>query len=84
MPVIDLDTYLKAQQGAELDVAAQEECRKVAECFHRFGIILIRDPRADMADNDEYIDLMEEYFARRGDQFYAGEPISDIKPEYHY
>lgn len=37
-----------------------------------------------MQDNDEYIDLMEEYFAQTGDKFYAGETIPDIKPEHHY
>lgn len=37
-----------------------------------------------MKDNDEYIDLMEEYFAQTGDKFYAGETIPDIKPEHHY
>jgi len=46
--------------------------------------LLIKDPRVDMKDNDEYIDLMEDYFAQTGDKFYAGETIPDIKPEHHY
>jgi isopenicillin N synthase-like dioxygenase len=56
----------------------------VAECFHRFGILLIRDPRVDMSDNEEYIDLMEDYFERTGELFYTGEKVADIKPETFY
>lgn len=56
----------------------------MAECFHRFGILLIRDPRVDMSDNEEYIDLMEDYFERTGELFYTGEKVADIKPETFY
>lgn len=37
-----------------------------------------------MADNENYIDMMEEYFADVGDRFYANETINDIKREMHY
>jgi len=37
-----------------------------------------------MKDNDDYIDLMEEYFEKKGKMFYAGEQLKDQKPEYHY
>ena len=67
MPIIELEKYLAVRQaiasGQQVDQEALEECQKVAQCFHKFGIILIRDPRVDMADNDDYIDLMEDYFA---------------------
>ena len=85
MPIIDLDLYLSAQRaGTEPSQAALDECRKVAECFHNFGIILIRDPRVNMVDNDDYVDLMEQYFADVGQRFYNNEKTSDIKPEHHY
>ena len=69
MPVIDLQLYLQGaasnaaaaggSDSSEVSEAAQAECKKVAECFHNFGIILIRDPRVNMQDNEQYIDLME-------------------------
>ena len=37
-----------------------------------------------MQDNDQYIDLMETYFADVGERFYANEQVDDIKPETHY
>ena len=84
MPIIDMDLYLSTATDSSPSQAALEECKKVAECFHRFGILLIRDPRVNMKDNDDYIDLMEKYFANIGSSFYANERVDDIKPEFHY
>ena len=84
IPVIDLDLYLSTEADGSPSEAALLECKKVAESFHNYGIILIRDPRVNMADNDEYVDLMEEYFAKTGERFYNKETIPDIKPEMHY
>lgn len=91
MPIIDLHTYLEAIRAnkdasiaSDLSEDAKKECQKVAECFHRFGILLIKDPRVDFSDNDKYIDLMEDYFERTGELFYAGEKVEDIKPEVMY
>ena len=88
MPVIDLEVYLKAADCADqekLPEAVRIECQKVAECFHKFGILLIRDPRVNPQDNEDYVDMMEDYFEKTGDMFYAGKDCSkDIKPECHY
>lgn len=84
LPVIDLEAYMSQAEDGSPTEAALAECKKVAECFHQYGVILIRDPRINMSDNDNYIDLMEQYFADVGDRFYAGEEIPDIKREHHY
>ena len=60
-----MEIYLKASQNeqfASLPDDARVECQKVAECFHKFGILLIKDPRVDFEDNENYIDMMEDYF----------------------
>jgi hypothetical protein len=86
--VIDLDAYLIAVRdkadGKELTPAALAECQKVIECFHNYGILVIRDPRVNFQENETYIDLMEKYFERSGELFYTGEKVEDIHPEYHY
>lgn len=85
IPVIHFETYMNSQSaGGGLSEKARLECLKVAQCFHKFGILLIKDPRVDMGDNDNYIDLMEGYFATTGAAFYRGELVPDIKPENHY
>jgi len=88
MPIIDLDVYLRASRKGnnpgDFSDHVNLECQKVAECFHKFGILLIRDPRVDMEQNEEYIDLMEEYFEKTGEMFYNGEKVDDIKAEWMY
>jgi hypothetical protein len=37
-----------------------------------------------MEHNEEYIDLMEEYFEKTGELFYSGERVEDIKAEWMY
>lgn len=86
MPIIDMALYLKCQQleQHQLPDEVRVECQKVAECFHKFGILLIKDPRVDFDDNEHYIDMMEDYFEQIGDQFYQGKKSDDIIPECHY
>ena len=37
-----------------------------------------------MRDNDEYIDLMEDYFNQVSEDYYQGRPLTDAKPQFHY
>ena len=62
----------------------QNLCKKVAQSFHEYGILIIKDPRAQQHNNSDYIDLMEKYFESRGERLYAGKKLEDAKPEYHY
>ena len=81
LPVVDIEQYLTGDQNSE---EVKKQCQLVAQCFHDFGILLIRDPRAKQKDNSDYIDLMEKYFESRGEMFYNGQDLDDAKPEYHY
>lgn len=83
IPIINMEVYLKMRDVDDLTQLPDEvrvECQKVAECFHNFGILLIKDPRVDFQDNDNYIDMMEDYFEQTGDLFYAGKECPDIQP----
>jgi len=62
----------------------QGECKKVAESLHKFGILIVRDPRVDHSDNDTYIDMMEKYFEKAGAEHYAGNELKDARPELSY
>lgn len=78
VPVIDVQRFLEKLPGWE------EECLKVADCLNKFGILIFRDPRVNEQENEDYIDLMEQYFENTSSKFYAGETLKDAKPEYHY
>lgn len=56
----------------------------MAESLHKYGILLFADPRASEQENEDYISLMERYFENVSKDFYAGKPLPDAKPEYHY
>jgi isopenicillin N synthase-like dioxygenase len=62
----------------------EEECVKVAASLHKFGILLVRDPRVKPEVNEEYIDMVENYFEEVGEKFYRGETLKDCHPELSY
>jgi len=57
------------------------ECKKAVECFQKYGVMVVRDPRVKDSSNSEFIDLMETYFHRESQKFYKGEKLDDIRPE---
>ena len=85
IPIIDMQTYISASQNAEQwTEEAKVECQKVAECLHKFGILLIMDPRVKGQDNEDYLQLMEQYFEKTGAKHASGKNIPEIKPEHLY
>lgn len=82
IPVVDLNQFIDAKDQKSEEVT--NLCKTISECFHKYGICIIRDPRVAFQDNSDYIDLMEKYFNGVSKPFYAGEELEDVKPEYHY
>jgi hypothetical protein len=78
IPVIEAEKYMKKTEGWE------EECTKVAQSFHKYGIVKFRDPRVVEKDNNVFIDMVEKYFEETGKKYYNGEKIADIRPELCY
>jgi isopenicillin N synthase-like dioxygenase len=68
--IVDLTTYLDTKSD-------DEGCRKIADALHRYGVVVIRDPRVPAKDNDRYLDMMETYFA-------LSDGVRDARPEYSY
>ena len=56
----------------------------MADSFHKYGILIVKDPRVNEQDNEEYIDLMEKYFKSTSEKFYSGKSLADCKPEFNY
>ena len=75
IPIIDAQLYFDKGEGW------QEECKKVAYSFHKFGIIKLKDPRVDEKDNNDYIDMVERYFNDVSKKYYAGENVKEFRPE---
>lgn len=73
-----MSTFLERKDGWQI------ECDKVAASFHKFGIIIVRDPRVNYQMNEDYVDMVEEYFESQGEKFYRGEILKDCHPELSY
>eukprot|EP00904_Undaria_pinnatifida_P009792 jgi/Undpi1/5943/HiC_scaffold_2.g01217.m1 len=72
IPVVDLSEWVGEGAGGDAD-----DCRKLADALHRFGIVIVRDPRVSEVDNDLFLDQMETYYAQ-------SDGVKDARPEFSY
>jgi hypothetical protein len=79
VPVINVEAFLTNDESK-----VAEECKKVAESLHKYGILIWRDPRVNHQDNEEYLDMMEKYFEEEGIKYYEGKKLEDCKPEVNF
>ena len=59
VPIVDVEPFLRGQGNCEKD------CQTVAESLHKYGCLIIKDPRVNQQENSEFLDMMEKYFADR-------------------
>jgi isopenicillin N synthase-like dioxygenase len=77
VPVVDVKPFL-------MEAPSQAECKQVAEALHKYGCLIIKDPRVNQAENDRFLDLMEKYFNKRAQEYYQKQNAPDIHPEWSY
>lgn len=75
IPVIDISKWITP--GISNSDDAAEDSRRLANALHRFGIVLVKDPRVSKVDNNAFIDQMETYYAQ-------SDGVTDARPEVHY
>ena len=80
-PVIEMQAFFERSENEERFL---EECRKVAFSFHKFGIIIVRDPRVRHEDNEQYINMVESYFEKVSNVYYETGELVDARPELSY
>lgn len=76
--MIDVQAYF------EQSASWEDECLKVAASLHKFGVLIVKDPRVKPEVNEQYIDMVENYFDEVGQKFYRGEKLRDCFPELSY
>lgn len=69
IPVVNLSPWI-----GNHDCADVSECRRLADALHKFGIVLVSDPRVSRADNDAFLDQMERYYEQ-------SDGVKDARPE---
>lgn len=78
VPIIDVKAFLTESPSAKSD------CKQVAEALHKYGCLVIKDPRVNQAQNDKFLDTLEKYFHTRSLDYYAQKPTKDIYPNYDF
>ena len=76
LPIVDVSAWLNR---ATAPTAAAEEAKRVAAALHEWGVVIVRDARATEQDNDNFLDLMERYYAQTEEARAA-----DVRKELHY
>lgn len=74
LPVIEISAHFNKSIDPE---TYANECKKVADALHKYGVAIVRDPRVDEKDNNTFLDMLERYFEQ-------SDGVRDARPEYHY
>ncbi|KAI5865214.1 Clavaminate synthase-like protein [Durotheca rogersii] len=76
LPVIDLDVY---RAGPIDNAAVREECARASKALIAYGALVLHDSRVSEADNETFLDLLEDYFGQPTDALRR-----DERPELGY
>jgi len=79
LPIIQLEPHLRRHENEEFMNLANEEAKKAAEGLFKYGLLIVKDPRASAADNDRFLDMIEKYFEQPDDI-----KSKDVHKEYYY
>mmetsp|Transcript_8244 Transcript_8244/g.23569 ORF Transcript_8244/g.23569 Transcript_8244/m.23569 type:complete len:110 (-) Transcript_8244:961-1290(-) len=68
MPVFDLEPFLEKciLKGEEPDEALKKQCEELAQCLKDTSALVVKDPRCPSNDNNQFLDMIESYFAQEG------------------
>ena len=55
----------------------KKQCIDAAKSLHSTGVLYVKDPRVQNADNDRFLDMMERYFEQ-------SDGVTDSRKEYNY
>lgn len=58
-----------------------EECKRAVEFMHKTGVMILKDPRVDEKDNEEFLDLMESYYESKVQKYYKTGIVEDSNPQ---
>jgi hypothetical protein len=77
VPIVDVKNFLTQTDYIK-------DCKNVAESLHKYGCLIIKDPRVDAHQNNKFLDQMEKYFHKRAQAYYQNKSVSDVFPEYDF
>eukprot|EP00761_Pharyngomonas_kirbyi_P013061 gb/GECH01013088.1/.p1 GENE.gb/GECH01013088.1/~~gb/GECH01013088.1/.p1 ORF type:complete len:344 (+),score=97.62 gb/GECH01013088.1/:1-1032(+) len=75
VPRVDFAPFLEDTHSSN----AKTECEKLVKSLVDTGIAIVKDPRVDHAENNTFIDMMEQYFNQSTEQ-----KMKDVRQDLHY
>lgn len=57
---------------------------QIVDSLHKYGCVIIKDPRVKQDENEIFLNMMERYFESTGHKFYQGQNIEEIFPDKYY
>lgn len=72
IPLVDLSAFLSGN-------TATEDAARVTHSLENYGAVLVRDPRVSAEDANDFIDMMERYFAQPREK-----KLQDARPQHFY
>lgn len=79
LPTIDLSSLLSLAPGSAPDAETLDMAQKAAEGLHKYGLLVVKDPRATESENDTFLDMIESYFEQPEDA-----KLVDVRKELYY
>jgi len=64
LPVVDLDVFLTDPNSPE----AKQQAQNAADALIWYGALVVKDSRVTEVDNEQFLDLMEDYFAQQQEE----------------
>lgn len=78
VPVVDVRAFLTDSPSSKAD------CKVVAEALHKYGCLVINDPRVKQSENAQFLDMMEKFFDSRSQDLYSGKDVRNVYPAYDF
>lgn len=81
LPVVDLEPLLMMSGGdlTNMNENIKKEASKAALGLHKYGLLVIKDPRATEEGNNRFLDMLERYFEQDDEV-----KMEHVRKQYHY
>lgn len=71
MNIVDLTNYINNNDDSS--------SKDILEQFHKYGILIVKDPRVSEEDNDSFLDMLEKYYQQDEKTI-----LKDARPNFSY
>jgi hypothetical protein len=79
LPIVELESFIDPNGTPDM-----AEAEKLVSSLKNYGALAVRDPRVNENDNQNFLNMMEDYFESRSEIYYDGGKLVEAFPEHGY